>query len=437
MDNSTMKCAFAQMVLEKKLKASDHGCVYLVRDKNTRERYFYRSFQGDGAVYRKMQGIRCPYLPAIYEVKEENGTVYVLEEYIQGDTLAFLLEGKPLAPEYAEKITIQLCRALEILHGLGAVHRDIKPENIIIRGDNAVLIDFDASRLCKAESTTDTRIMGTTGYAAPEQYGFSQTDARADIYALGILLNEMLTRQHPSKQLAQGKFRPIIEKATRINADQRYASVGELIAALEPPRKTHKPMIFAVLALLLAVIILCVGMFLSPSAPEEKSQNSSNILCDEIPTGKEGLTAEGYATLFNYDLDGDGQEEEYLFGVDFISSPHEYVVYYEMCDFLEGGIHPRTIHPCVWRVNSDGTMDVMEEFAALLTDTQSSISRVYDFDSPDPEMQHVSYQWDGAISVIFAPVQEETWMYQVSANLDGQELTAHAPFRYIPSGFIS
>ena len=94
---------------------------------------------------------------------------------------------------------MQICKALGILHNSGIVHRDIKPENILVRGTEAVLIDFDAARLVKPEHRTDTQIMGTTGYAAPEQFGFSQTDARADIYSLGIVFNEMLIRQHPSK----------------------------------------------------------------------------------------------------------------------------------------------------------------------------------------------------------------------------------------------
>ena len=69
-----------------------------------------------------------------------------------------------------------------MLHGFGVVHREIKPENIIIRGAQAVLIDFDASRMVDPEKNSDTKILGTTGYAAPEQYGFFQTDVRADIF---------------------------------------------------------------------------------------------------------------------------------------------------------------------------------------------------------------------------------------------------------------
>lgn len=79
-------------------------------------------------------------------------------------------------------------------------------ENVILRGADAVLIDFDAARLYKPELENDTQILGTTGFAAPEQYGLSQTDIRTDIYAVGILINVMLTGRHPSKKLAEGKL---------------------------------------------------------------------------------------------------------------------------------------------------------------------------------------------------------------------------------------
>ena len=158
--------------------------------------------------------------------------VAVLEEYIQGDSLAYLLEGALFTPAEARKITLQLCDALWVLHSMGAVHRDIKPENVIIRGSEAVLIDFDASRLFKNGNSTDTQILGTTGYAAPEQYGISQTDERADIYSVGVLLNIMLTGKHPSKELASGKLGHIVQKCTMINPKKRYKNVLHLMEAL-------------------------------------------------------------------------------------------------------------------------------------------------------------------------------------------------------------
>lgn len=158
--------------------------------------------------------------------------VAVLEEYIQGDSLAYLLEGALFSPAEARKITMQLCNALWVLHKLGAVHRDIKPENVMIRGSEAILIDFDASRIFKSDTNQDTQILGTTGYAAPEQYGIAQTDERADIYSLGVLLNIMLTGKHPSKELANGHLGRIVQKCTMVNPEKRYKSVLYLMEAL-------------------------------------------------------------------------------------------------------------------------------------------------------------------------------------------------------------
>ena len=216
----------------KTIKNSERGCVSLLQNKQNGTRFIFRHYQGSGEVYRKLLSVSCPNLPEIMEAAEQDGMVAVLEEYIQGDSLAFLLAGACLTPAEARKITFQLCNALWVLHSLGAVHRDIKPENVIVRGSEAILIDFDASRIFKSEISHDTQILGTTGYAAPEQYGITQTDERADIYSLGVLLNIMLTGKHPSKELASGKLGRIVQKCTMVNPKKRYKSVLYLMEAL-------------------------------------------------------------------------------------------------------------------------------------------------------------------------------------------------------------
>ncbi len=214
------------------LKRSARGCVLLVQNRQNGARFLFRDYQGSGEVYRKLLTVSCPHLPKILEAAEQDGRVAVLEEYIQGDSLAFLLAGARLTPAQAREITLQLCRALWVLHSLGAVHRDVKPENVILRGSQAVLIDFDASRLFKDSTSQDTQVLGTTGYAAPEQYGIAQTDARADIYSLGVLLNIMLTGKHPSKELAGGKLGRVVQKCTMVNPKKRYRNVLSLMEAL-------------------------------------------------------------------------------------------------------------------------------------------------------------------------------------------------------------
>ena len=216
----------------KVLRRSARGVITLLRHRKTGKRYVFRQFMGSADVYGRLLTVECPHLPRIEEAVDSDGRVAVLEEYVQGDTLLFLLEGGLLDWTEAKKVTQDVCAALWVLHSLGAVHRDVKDSNVILRGSDAVLIDFDASRIVKPELATDTVVLGTTGYAAPEQFGLSQTDGRADIYSLGVLLNVMLTGQHPSRKLASGKAGHIVQRCTMMNPDQRYQTVWELRDAL-------------------------------------------------------------------------------------------------------------------------------------------------------------------------------------------------------------
>lgn len=214
------------------LKQSPRGTVSVVRHKKSGTRYVFRRYSGSGEVYRRLLPVLCPHLPQIMEAAEQDGQTAVLEEYVQGDTLAELLMGARLTEREARQVTMQLCQALHVLHSMGAVHRDVKPENIILRGSDAVLIDFDAARIYKDESESDTQVLGTTGFAAPEQYGIFQSDERADIFSLGVLLNIMLTGKHPSREMTAGKMGRIVRKCTMTAPEQRYQSARALMEVL-------------------------------------------------------------------------------------------------------------------------------------------------------------------------------------------------------------
>lgn len=214
------------------LKQSPRGTVSVVRHKKSGTRYIFRRYSGSGEVYRRLLPVLCPHLPQIMEAAEQDGQTAVLEEYVQGDTLAELLMGARLTEREARQVTMQLCQALHVLHSMGAVHRDVKPENVILRGSDAVLIDFDAARIYKVASESDTQVLGTTGFAAPEQYGIFQSDERADIFSLGVLLNIMLTGKHPSREMAAGKMGRIVRKCTMTAPEQRYQSARALMEVL-------------------------------------------------------------------------------------------------------------------------------------------------------------------------------------------------------------
>ena len=227
-----MNALHQEFVEVRLIKESSRGSVRVVRHKATGRDFILRQFTGNPEVYQKLLDYTCPNLPTVYEVAVNEQDNLVLEEHIQGDTLGFLLKDALFSPEETRKIVIQVCRALWVLHTIGAVHRDVKPENIILRGDEAVLIDFDAARLHKPEHEMDTQILGTTGFAAPEQYGLSQSDIRTDIYALGVLINVMLTGEHPSKKLAEGKMGRVVDRCTHVNPQHRYKNVLRLMEAL-------------------------------------------------------------------------------------------------------------------------------------------------------------------------------------------------------------
>ena len=222
----------AEYELMRLLKKSPRGSVRLIRHRATGQRFILRQFTGNAEVYQKLLGCTCRYLPTVLEVASQGEEHLVLEEFIEGDTLGFLLQDALFTEEETRNIVIQICKALWVLHSMAAVHRDIKPENVILRGGDAVLIDFDAARLHKPEHETDTQILGTTGFAAPEQYGLSQSDTRTDIYSLGILINVMLTGEHPSKKLAEGRMGRVVERCTRVNPQKRYRNVLRVMEAL-------------------------------------------------------------------------------------------------------------------------------------------------------------------------------------------------------------
>ncbi len=213
-------------------KESENKTIRLLRHRDSGERFICRDFAGSAEIYRKLLPVECPYLPRIWEAAEENGRVLVLEEYLKGDRLDKVIGEALLSAKDTRKIALDVCRALYVLHGLGIVHRDVKPENILLCEDRAVLLDLDASRTEKADRKKDTEALGTAGYAAPEQFGISQTDGRADIYALGITMNLMLTGAHPSVRLAEGRMGRIISRCTMTQPAKRYQTVRQLMEVL-------------------------------------------------------------------------------------------------------------------------------------------------------------------------------------------------------------
>jgi hypothetical protein len=183
---------------------------------------------------------RLPRVREIYRLPDELVVVY---DFVDGPTLADLVrDGGPLEVPRAVLLVRQLCQALAPLHAAGVVHRDVAPGNVVVAADGAHLIDLGIARVRVEGVAHDTTRLGTWGFAAPEQYGFAQTDARSDVFSLGRLLAYALTAQDPSEDSFESaadsprvpeSVRAVIKKATSFEPSSRYQSVGELASALE------------------------------------------------------------------------------------------------------------------------------------------------------------------------------------------------------------
>ena len=215
------------------IKSTETKEVIRVRHRKLGKDMVIRSYPHPVPAYDFLCGCIHKNIPIVYDTYTVEDGEIVLEEYISGITVDEIIENKSYTYRGAKEVLTQICDALEFLHGSGFVHRDIKPENIMVSDDGCCkLMDFDVSKEIRGDKNADTDILGTVGYASPEQYGIAQSDARSDIYALGILLNVMLTGKHPSELLVKGKAGRIVLKSTQINPEQRFNSVNEFRKAL-------------------------------------------------------------------------------------------------------------------------------------------------------------------------------------------------------------
>lgn len=213
--------------------ADKNGCRVLhLRHKELERDLVVRQLAYPVGAYAVLCDLSCDHLPQTYDVIDTEDGQTVLEEYVDGITVAELAQGERIRYGQARRILWGVCHALSVLHRHGYVHRDVKPENVLVRPNGqAVLLDLNISRKV-VQAGRDTVIMGTVGYASPEQLGLTQSDARTDVYACGVLLNVMLTGKHPSERLARGRAGRIVRRCTAVNPDDRYQTAQKLAEAL-------------------------------------------------------------------------------------------------------------------------------------------------------------------------------------------------------------
>ena len=242
---------------------------------------------GNPEIYRLLSNQSNPHIPQIYAIEEQENELFIAEEYVDGESLSEHLQKNLLSDEQKLYYALQLCEAVGFLHALNpsVIHRDIKPSNILINGKGELkLIDFDASRHYKeAPSSSDTRLLGTVEYAPPEQFGYSQTDVRSDIYSMGVVFHEM--RPTENKRLAE-QWEKIAEKCTSFDPKNRYQSVAELkrelekLAAWKKSRKGKIAAWIGGIAVLFVVAVLSVVMW----PKEEKAENVDGAKLTTAPT---------------------------------------------------------------------------------------------------------------------------------------------------------
>ena len=184
----------------------------------------------------------------------DNGRAVLLRSFISGKSLETIVESqseKPGMPrDEAICYTISVLKGLSFLHSQKPpiIHRDIKPQNVIVDdAGECFLIDMGISRIFHKDSEVDTRVAGTRAIAPPEQFGYSQTDVRSDIYSVGVLLRYCLTGDYKkrSDESLDEDIRKIIQKATRFDPDQRYQNTAEMIRALENLKKSPVRKLFS------------------------------------------------------------------------------------------------------------------------------------------------------------------------------------------------
>ena len=198
-------------------------------------------------VLRKIAELSSPCLARIFYVAEnpEEGYAEAVCEYVGGEALKEYLRraGGSVPEDRAETIVRDVLKGLSALHGVGIVHRDINPNNIVILpSGGAIVIDYGIVRSFENEKSTDTVILGTPGYAAPEQFGFTQSDSRTDLYAVGVLLNVLLTGSLPNERLTEGRFREVVRKCTALDPENRYPSADALLREMGADSDTASDM---------------------------------------------------------------------------------------------------------------------------------------------------------------------------------------------------
>ncbi len=209
--------------------------TWLVKDNRTGKLFVLKETVPELTdIYRTLQSFTNKNLVTILETARLDNKCIIIEEYISGNTLEEIINNGNTNVHTALYIIKQLLEVLIFLHGINIIHRDINPKNVMVSTDGVVkLIDFGIARKYKENSVNDTTILGTEGFAAPEQFGFQQTDGRSDIYSLGVLFHLLLSGKMPEGgRCLNMEYKEFIQKCISLEPSMRYQSALEAYTSL-------------------------------------------------------------------------------------------------------------------------------------------------------------------------------------------------------------
>lgn len=288
------------------LKESEDSSTFLVKETATgilcvlkwgrnRQAEFLRN---EMEIMKKMADRKLSGIPKAYRIFEENGEVYLVREYIEGMSLAqMVLQKGGISEAEICRISRKICQTAEQFQNPNEpmIHRDIKPENIVVTpGGEVVFIDFGTMRSYKKDGSRDTFVVGTRGTAAPEQYGYTQTDQRTDVYAIGQTMLYMVSESYEMNQLSEcavsRRMKKIIEKACSFEPDKRYGDAAQLRRAVEKCQANNRKKVYKKAGAVLGLI--AAGYILAIFSPDGTVIENKRIETAEQSAAEEQIQAE-------------------------------------------------------------------------------------------------------------------------------------------------
>lgn len=288
------------------LKESEDSSTFLVKETATgilcvlkwgrnRQAEFLRN---EMEIMKKMADRKLSGIPKAYRIFEENGEVYLVREYIEGMSLAqMVLQKGGISEAEICRISRKICQTAEQFQNPDEpmIHRDIKPENIVVTpGGEVVFIDFGTMRSYKKDGSRDTFVVGTRGTAAPEQYGYTQTDQRTDVYAIGQTMLYMVSESYEMNQLSEcavsRRMKKIIEKACSFEPDKRYGDAAQLRRAVEKCQANNRKKVYKKAGAVFGLI--AAGYILAILSPDGTVIENKRIETAEQSAAEEQIQAE-------------------------------------------------------------------------------------------------------------------------------------------------